>query len=127
MHDPTYTPIAYVGGVFNAVVVEGDRVDRAVFEGRGAGAGPTASAVAADLIDIARGLQAPTFAVPAVDLVDAEHAAIEHHLGPYYIRLQVVDRPGVMADIAAILRTNVFPSNPYCSMGARPTKPCRWC
>ncbi len=101
---PTDTPIAYVGGVFNAVVVEGDRVDRAVFEGRGAGAGPTASAVAADLIDIARGLQAPTFAVPAVDLVDAEHAAIEHHLGPYYIRLQVVDRPGVMADIAAILR-----------------------
>ena len=101
---PADTPIAHVGGVFNAVVVEGDHVDRTVFEGRGAGAGPTASAVAADLVDIARGLKAPTFAVPASNLVTAEHAAMEHHIGPYYIRLRVVDRPGVMADIAAILR-----------------------
>ena len=101
---PLDTPIAHVGGVFNAVVVEGDYIDRAVFEGRGAGAGPTASAVAADLVDIARGLKAPTFAVPAADLVEATPAAIEHRRGPYYVRLQVVDRPGVMADIAAILR-----------------------
>ena len=101
---PLDTPIAHVGGVFNAVVVEGDYVDRTVFEGRGAGAGPTASAVVADLVDIARGLKAPTFAVPAADLIDAVPAAMERHLGPYYVRLQVVDRPGVMADIAAILR-----------------------
>ena len=101
---PFETPIAHVGGVFNAVVVEGDHIDRAVFEGRGAGAGPTASAVVADLVDIARGLKAPTFAVPAADLVDAAPAAMEYHQGPYYVRLQVVDRPGVMADIAAILR-----------------------
>jgi len=101
---PLETPIAHVGGVFNAVVVEGDYVDRAVFEGRGAGAGPTASAVVADLVDIARGLKAPTFAVPAADLVHAVPAAMEYHQGPYYVRLQVVDRPGVMADIAAILR-----------------------
>lgn len=101
---PLETPIAHVGGVFNAVVVEGDHIDRAVFEGRGAGAGPTASAVVADLVDIARGLKAPIFAVPAADLIDAKPAAMELHQGPYYVRLQVVDRPGVMADIAAILR-----------------------
>ncbi|MDA0261418.1 MAG: homoserine dehydrogenase [Proteobacteria bacterium] len=101
---PIDTPIAHVGGVFNAVVVEGDQVDRVVFEGRGAGAGPTASAVVADLADIARGLKVPAFGLPASELVDAIPAAMAHHIGPYYVRLQVVDRPGVMADIAAILR-----------------------
>ena len=117
------TPIAYVGGVFNAVVVEGDHVDRAVFEGRGAGAGPTASAVVADLIDIARGLRAPTFAVPATDLVEARHAAIEHHRGPYYIRLQVVDRPGVLADIAAILRDERVSIESLLQHGRSPEEP----
>ncbi len=54
-------PIARVDGVFNAVVAEGDFVGRVMLEGRGAGAGPTASAVVADLIDIARGRATPVF------------------------------------------------------------------
>lgn len=97
-------PIANVGGVFNAVVAEGDFVDSILTEGRGAGAGPTASAVVADLIDIGRGIKLPTFAVPAKDLVSIPSLQMERHEGCYYIRLMVLDQPGVIADVAAALR-----------------------
>jgi homoserine dehydrogenase len=98
------TPIAAVEEVFNAVVAEGDFVGRVVLEGRGAGAGPTASSVAADLIDIAAGRRVPPFGVPAAALRQLPGAAMERHQGAYYIRLMVVDRPGVIADVAAALR-----------------------
>ena len=101
---PQAAPLARVEGVFNAVVAEGDSVGTTVFEGRGAGAGPTASAVVADIVDLARGLRLPVFAAPAAGLAPAETAAMERHAGPYYLRLVVVDRPGVIADVAAALR-----------------------
>lgn len=97
-------PIAHVEGVFNAVVAQGDFVGNLLWEGRGAGAGPTASAVVADLIDIARGLYLPTFAIPAERLRRGRPLGADRHVGCYYLRLMVVDRPGVIADIAAILR-----------------------
>ena len=62
---PAAAPIGQVEGVFNGVVVEGDQVGAVVHEGRGAGAGPTASAVVGDIVDIARGSALPTFGVPA--------------------------------------------------------------
>src|SRR5919202_185046 len=62
---PRETPIAAVEGGFNAVVAEGDFVGRVVLEGRGAGAFPTASSVASDLIDIAAGRHVASFGVPA--------------------------------------------------------------
>ena len=95
--------IANVDGVLNAVVVEGDSVGRAVLEGRGAGAGPTASAVAADIIDIARGFRPPVFGVPASALVELVPSPMADHRGAYYVRLGVVDRPGVLATVAALL------------------------
>ncbi|HZS84216.1 MAG TPA: homoserine dehydrogenase [Stellaceae bacterium] len=101
---PRTTPIAHVEGVFNAVVAEGDFAGRIVLEGRGAGAGPTASAVVADIIDIATGRRTPTFGVPASALRKRPAAPMAHHQGAYYIRLMVVDRPGVIADITAALR-----------------------
>jgi homoserine dehydrogenase len=101
---PLGTPIAHVEGVFNAVVTEGDFVGQSVAEGRGAGAGPTASAVVADLIDIARGRGLPTFAVPAAQLKRLPASPMERHRGAYYVRLMVVDRPGVIAEVAAALR-----------------------
>ena len=101
---PVATPIANVEGVFNAVVAEGDFVGRVVMEGRGAGAGPTASAVVADLIDVARRRVVPTFGRPAALLAPANPAAMSLHRGCYYIRLMVVDRPGVIADVTAALR-----------------------
>src|SRR5690606_8714302 len=97
-------PIAHVNGVNNAVVAAGDFVGSTIFEGRGAGAGPTASAVVADLVDIARGRVVPTFAVGACDLARLPIAAMDRHVGAYYIRLMVLDRPGVIADVTAALR-----------------------
>jgi homoserine dehydrogenase len=97
-------PIASIEGVFNAVVADGDFVGSIMAEGQGAGAGPTASAVVADLIDIARGGGLATFAVPAAALRHLPSLPMERHEGSYYLRLMVVDRPGVIADIAAALR-----------------------
>jgi homoserine dehydrogenase len=101
---PLGTPIAHVEGVFNAVVTEGDFVGQNVAEGRGAGGGPTSSAVVADLIDIARGRRLPTFSVPAAQLRRVPASPMERHRGAYYVRLMVVDRPGVIADVTAALR-----------------------
>ena len=97
-------PIAGVEGVFNGVVVEGDDVGEVVLEGRGAGGGPTASAVVADLLDVARGRVGPVFGAPAAGLEPLPTAPMRGHRGRYYIRLSVVDRPGVLAEIAAALR-----------------------
>jgi homoserine dehydrogenase len=101
---PVDTPIAAVEDVFNAVVAEGNFAGRTVFEGRGAGAGPTASAVVADLIDLARGRRTPTFGVPVSALALPPASPMERRVGAYYIRLMVVDRPGVIADVTAALR-----------------------
>ena len=97
-------PIARVDGVFNAVVAEGDFVGRVMLEGRGAGAGPTASAVVADLIDVARGRVTPVWGAMSGALSDAPSVPMTAHVGAYYLRLMVVDRPGVIADVTAALR-----------------------
>jgi homoserine dehydrogenase len=101
---PRSAPIAHVDGVFNAVVAEGDFVGRVMLEGRGAGAGPTASAVVADLIDLARGRFTPVWGAGSGELSDAPSVPMEQRVGAYYLRLMVVDRPGVIADVAAALR-----------------------
>jgi homoserine dehydrogenase len=99
-------PINHVSGVFNAIEVAGDFVDTTIYEGRGAGEGPTASAVVADLIDIARGNRVPTFGVAASALKPAATIPMGRRWGAYYVRFTVVDKPGVFADIAAALRDN---------------------
>jgi len=101
---PQAAPIARVDGVLNAVVAEGDFVGRVMLEGRGAGAGPTASAVVADLIDLARGRATPVWGADAAMLADLPAVPMSAHVGAYYLRLMVVDRPGVIADVAAVLR-----------------------
>ena len=75
-----------------------------VLQGRGAGAGPTGSAVISDIADIARGTVLPVFSVPASQLSKAKTVSIEKRVGPYYVRLMVLDRPGVIADVSAALR-----------------------
>lgn len=101
---PLEAPIATVEGVFNAIVTDGDFVDTLMQEGRGAGAGPTASAVVADLVDIARSSRTPAFSVPTRDLSKISPKPMERHNGAYYIRLMVLDQPGVIADVSASLR-----------------------
>jgi len=97
-------PLAGVEGVFNAVVAEGDFVGRSVYEGRGAGEKPTASAVVADIMDIAVGRKVPTFGVPTGSLRTLPMRALDARVGASYVRLTVVDRPGVFADIAGAFR-----------------------
>ena len=101
---PEASPVASVDGVFNAVLAEGDAVGRVMLQGRGAGAGPTASAVVADLIDLARGRHAPLWGIASATLDTAPGLAMERHRGAYYLRLMVLDRPGVIADVTGALR-----------------------
>ncbi|MFO1188109.1 MAG: homoserine dehydrogenase [Alphaproteobacteria bacterium] len=119
---PESSPIAHVDDVFNGVVAEGDFVETTLHVGRGAGAGPTASAIVSDVLDIARGCRAPVFSVPATRLKDMPAAPIEHHRGAYYVRLQVFDRPGVIADITAALRDEQVSLESMIQRGRAPGK-----
>jgi homoserine dehydrogenase len=95
-------PLAKVDGALNAVVIDADPVGRLTLIGRGAGGGPTASAVAADLIDLAYGVRRPVFGLPA-DQLKALDAAAPSAEGRFYLRLLVKDRPGVIAAVADAL------------------------
>ncbi len=101
---PKNYPIAYVEGVFNAVVVEGHAVGPIMIQGRGAGAGPTASAVVADILDLASGRYSDVFGRPVQMLQSPQYVGAHNIMARYYLHLRVVDKPGVMADIASVLR-----------------------
>ncbi|WP_219893052.1 homoserine dehydrogenase [Aquisediminimonas profunda] len=101
---PASHPLAHVAGSMNAVVAEGNFVGRLFFEGRGAGEGPTASAVVADLIDVARGEYGPAFAMPVSSLAKAPKADAGMRVGRAYLRFIVADRTGVLAEITAAMR-----------------------
>ncbi|HEX6000756.1 MAG TPA: homoserine dehydrogenase [Hyphomicrobiaceae bacterium] len=101
---PKHSAIAEVSGVTNCVAIDGDSVGNLLLVGPGAGAGPTASAVMSDILDIARGgTPAFPFLVPAGKLLPYERARLGRHQGAYYVRLAVYDRPGAMAGIAGRL------------------------
>ena len=110
---PTLIPkerlIANVEGVMNAIVVKGDAVGQTMFYGAGAGAEPTGSAVIGDLIDVARTLTAdPEHRVPHLafqpdQLSDIALLPMDEVNTAYYLRLRVLDQPGVLADITRIL------------------------
>lgn len=101
---PANHPLAHVDGSLNAVVAEGNFVGRLFFQGAGAGDGPTASAVVADLIDIARGEYGPAFAMPVDSLDRLPRADAGKRMGRVYLRFKVKDEPGVLAEIAAATR-----------------------
>lgn len=99
---PAQSPLGQLEGVTNMVVVDGDFVGQTVYQGPGAGEGPTASAVMGDVIDIARGLVMPVFGQPADTLVKAARSTIGADAA-YYVRCSLVDRPGALATVATIL------------------------
>lgn len=101
---PLDHPLAHVDGALNAVVAEGNFVGRLFFQGAGAGQGPTASAVVADVIDVARDEYGPPFAMPAEWLQRQVKADAGQRLGRAYLRFRVQDRPGVLAEITAAMR-----------------------
>ena len=99
---PANSPLGQLEGGTNMVVIEGDSVGQIVLRGAGAGEGPTSSAVMSDVIDIARGLRLATFGQPANTLrkARAARAAVP---APYYLRMQLVDKPGALAKVATVL------------------------
>jgi homoserine dehydrogenase len=101
---PRDHPLASVDGATNAVVAEGNFSGRLLFQGAGAGDGPTASAVVADLIDIARGDTGAPFSLPAAQLATLAPAETGHRRSRAYLRFSVADRPGVLAEITAAMR-----------------------
>ncbi len=117
---PLDHPLAHVRGPMNAVVAEGNFVGRLLFEGRGAGAGPTASAVVADLIDIARGEYGPAFAMPVANLDDAKVADPGDRRGRSYLRFTVTDKPGVLAELTAAMRDGGVSIESLIQRGAAP-------
>lgn len=110
---PTLIPerrlIANVDGVMNAVLVMGDAVGPTLYYGAGAGSNPTASAVIADLVDVTRALttdpgnRVPHLAFQPHSLSNARILDIEDVVTAYYLRIQAMDQPGVLADITRIL------------------------
>ncbi|MEM1236825.1 MAG: homoserine dehydrogenase [Pseudomonadota bacterium] len=99
---PDTSPLGQLDGGTNMVVLEGGDVGQIVLRGAGAGEGPTASAVMSDILDIARGTRLPTFGQPAETLEKAKPAKAVTP-APYYLRLQLLDRPGALAKVASIL------------------------
>ncbi len=101
---PLDHPLAQVPDEFNAVLVEGVNVGRVVFSGRGAGGTPTATAVIGDIITVAQDLVAGVRGrSPIGTPVPARVRPIEDVAVPYYLSLQVVDRPGVFARVATVI------------------------
>lgn len=97
---PKTSAIAQVMGVTNAVTIDADAVRELTLIGPGAGGDATASAVVADIADIARGRCDPPFGRPVDRLESSERLPMQRHEGGYYIRLAVFDRPGAAAGIA---------------------------
>lgn len=120
---PEQSALGSVNGVLNAVQVQGDFVGTGLLVGRGAGEGPTASAVVADLIDIARGHRLPVFGVPAKGLKSGSFASADILNAHFYMHVVVRDKPGVLAQIAAILRDHKISVEAVLQRGRDPGKP----
>lgn len=100
--------LANVNGVMNAVMVNGDAVGSTLYYGAGAGAAPTASAVVADIIDVARMISSPESSVPALafqddSLSDLPILPMSEVVSAYYLRIMALDKAGVLSDITEIL------------------------
>ncbi len=117
------TPLADVEGSFNAIAVDASEAGSFFFEGRGAGEGPAASSVIADLVDVARGNNGPAFGRPAAELAKTKSAPPDAHTSPYYLRFQVLDVPGVMAEITRHLATQSISIESMIQRGRAPGEP----
>ncbi len=99
---PATSPLGQLENATNMVVLEGDAVGQIALRGAGAGEGPTASAVMGDVIDIARGYRGSVFGQPAASLSKSKPAASSQP-APYYLRMELKDKPGALAKIATVL------------------------
>ncbi len=100
---PLDHPLAQAGGALNGLFIEGRRIGRIYLQGPGAGAGPTAAAVAADIADVMAGASRPVFQRAASDLSQMKAVDPGHRAGKAYVRILVRDKPGVIAAISEAL------------------------
>jgi homoserine dehydrogenase len=100
---PLDHPLARAGGALNALFIEGERTGRIFLQGPGAGAGPTAAAVAADIADVIAGARRPVFQAKAVTLAPFEPVDPSKMMGRAYLRFLVKDEPGVIAAVSETL------------------------
>jgi homoserine dehydrogenase len=100
---PLAHPLAQAGGPLNALFIEGKRIGRIFIQGPGAGAGPTAAAVAADIADVMTAASRPVFQAPAETLKPFAPVDAKRQIGRAYVRLMVRDEPGVIAAITETL------------------------
>jgi homoserine dehydrogenase len=100
---PISHPLAQAGGALNALFIEGARIGRIFVQGPGAGAGPTAAAVAADIADVMTGARRPVFQAPAGSLSPFTPIDPSKMMGRAYLRFLVKDEPGVIAAVSETL------------------------
>ncbi len=117
------TPLADVESSFNAVAADAGEAGPFFFQGRGAGRGPTTSAVIADLVDVARGALGPAFGRPAAGLIPPVREPAEARMSAYYLRFQVLDVPGVMAEISRHLANQLVSIESMIQRGRAPGEP----
>ena len=125
---PADNPLAKVSDVYNAVLVEGDFVGKTMFYGRGAGSRPTASAVVADIVDIAKSI---SYCILPKHIWETEEGlkVNKNFYSRYYLRFDVPDRPGVLAKIAQLLAeynisiASVLQKEKVCKVAGREGQP----
>ena len=117
------TAIAQVMGVLNAVTIDADAVKELTLVGPGAGGDATASAVVADIADIAKGVRSAPFGLPTGALERAERLPMQRHEGGYYVRLSVYDRLGAMAAIATRMAQHRISLESIVQRPASPARP----
>ena len=100
---PLDHPLAGAGGPLNALFIHGRKIGRIFIQGPGAGAGPTAAAVAADIADVIAGASRPVFQAPAKSLKPFAPVVARRQVGRAYVRLLVKDQPGVIAAVSETL------------------------
>ncbi|HEY8189330.1 MAG TPA: homoserine dehydrogenase, partial [Micavibrio sp.] len=112
-----------IEGVYNAVSIKGDFVGTSFLVGRGAGEGATASAIVSDLADCARGVRIPVYGIPSRDLKEAQWGGIGDLRRHFYIHLSVIDKPGILADVSAILRDHQISVEAVLQRSRNPDQP----
>ncbi len=120
---PANAALARIDGVTNAVMIEGVPVGHSLLVGPGAGGGATASAVVADIVDIASGRGGRGFGAAAASLGGFKTTPATARTGAYYVRLMVIDRPGVIAEVAGIFGRHGVSIESMLQHGRQPEEP----
>lgn len=119
---PEDAPLGRIEGIFNGIYVRTDFAQTPMLSGVGGGAKAAASAIAADIMDIIQGAKRPTFGLPEGQLDDLSPIDRSKVVSQYYIAIDIVDQPGVIADVASILRDNNVSVESFTQLGRDPGK-----